>query len=395
MEAHARSPRSEFLRMTERGAPVHDLDEIIERTCITDTAATTVGTLTVRYPESCKQTIPAVMDLLVNGLEQLVELIEPLTVRVDSTVVILDNRQLPGNIRYRRNTNARVVLAPFGCDSVDWWQHDHISDQLVDTFFHETVHIVVAGKLPGRTPRWLQEGLAEYVAHRIAQALVTSPDRDVSSGPPMARFLAAKPATLRSPFSGVRSYHTSVEGTPELYDAYELYLGAFLVSERLGDGVRGALLEIVESEASEREKLKAVRKLDPIELHHSAQGLRQQLIAEAERHLGGNAEEAALATLGWLGVCVDAVHGPPATDECQADYSVLASYYASCLPRDRDALEAAIRNAASCGPLIRPGWGTMIDGLCERFPEASSLVEDLQKTSSFEVKRHLARCRRG
>jgi hypothetical protein len=92
---------SAFLRVTEPGSAIHDLNEIIERTCIVRTVTTRTGNVSFRFPKSCESTMQPAMDAVAKGCDQLAGLFEPLVVHVDSVVAVLDNARLPANVRYK------------------------------------------------------------------------------------------------------------------------------------------------------------------------------------------------------------------------------------------------------------------------------------------------------
>jgi len=332
--------------------------------------------------------MPPVMDVVAKGCDQLTEFFDPLKVGVDSVLVILDNGKLPGNIRYKTaHENSRIVIAPFGCEQAGWWQRDHVWEQLINELFHETVHAALSRKLPAKAPTWLTEGIACYVAHRVDAALGERIGMPAPPGASESRFLAAPAEDLKGPFRRVQPIGTSLEETLDMYEAYDLYLGAFLASERAGESVFRSLVRIMGSEKKLRSEL--LRDLDPFRLHQSIQQHREQIIADAKREIAEVGDSSAWATLGWLGICVAAE--PPQGDTCQELDVSLAPYYGACLSEEK--LAAKIRQTLSCGNLIRPGWGSMIERYCARFPE-TSFLDELHDAALVEVQRSVKRCKR-
>lgn len=268
--------KSGFLRMADESQPIHDLAPIIERTCdATRSESLDAGELMLRFPSACAETIGPVVELLRAGFDELAELAAPLPVRVDSTVIVLDNRDLPGNVRLMAKGHVLVVPAPSGCVASGWWKQEGTWATLVRYFFHETAHAALAEAAPRGTPRWLSEGFAEYVEQRIDEALSASVlGRTIDSDAVVARFLSNSAGDAERVLERRRPFAMKLDVAEEAMHAYDLYLGAFLASERLGESLFRTMIDLAGSDASRRQRVRRLRAIDPLEIQASGRRLR-------------------------------------------------------------------------------------------------------------------------
>jgi hypothetical protein len=96
--------------------PVVDLDPMVETLVDgSQTRQLPTGKVTVRFPESCRQTLGPIVDAIADGMGIVRDVTSPGTLEIDSTIVVLDNRDLPPNVEYSSPGNTTVVLAPRGC----------------------------------------------------------------------------------------------------------------------------------------------------------------------------------------------------------------------------------------------------------------------------------------
>lgn len=359
--------RSGFLRIADPSAPVQSLAPFIEEQCNREEVQKTkLGPLTLRYPESCEHAVSMLGPVLSSGFEILAQMTRGLQITIDTEVVVLDDRRVPRNISHRAAGNTLILLAPEGCDQPSWWRTEAVWRAAIEHLFHETTHAVFAPYLPKKTPRWIDEGSASYVEERIANALAAKAQvHRENSGHLEARFVAARPAQIRELFVREKARR---ESTDQTLAAYELFAGAFFASERLNESLFDRLLEVAASGARKRDKLAALRALDPLELVSRAQANRQELVREAMESGGDGAARA----LGWLAVCEDAPSVPE--NVCSMRTVTLAPYLGNCL--DQEDLAGLIEAVGECGNLIPHGWGVMIERACVRFPESTRRRSD-------------------
>ena len=229
---------SYFTRIMESGKPVLDLDEQIRKTGTEERHSILENGTTIRlvYPASCENGAGAISQMLERVVRATLEPVESIARTGSIVAILLEDRYLPLNIRYihrsERPEYAQILLMD-SCEVKQWWTTRSILEGVYLTLPHELLH-ASTGRALADTPRWLREGLSEYVAMAVAQEFAPSFASEVlARDAPLCTFLNATDREIRKAIKKGPPRSKSRKGFEAVRHHYLLYHGALLASEHL------------------------------------------------------------------------------------------------------------------------------------------------------------------